>query len=314
MTLLVHLGSIDEHEWADAFRAKMPHQKIVTSADPFDPKEIKYIYVWKPRDDAFDGLDNLEVIFSLGAGIDPILAHPHLPKNVPITRFVDDTLTQCMSDYVVANVGMHHRELTRYQSEQKKRCWTQFYPAPASHINVGVMGLGKLGKDAAQKLAMLGYQVHGWSRSEKHIQHVNNYAGAAQFDAFLASTDILVNLLPLTPNTQNILCRANFEKLRRTVLPHGPVIINAARGDHQNEADVAACLQDGTLGAASLDVFKTEPLPDDSPLWDLDNCYITPHIAAISSFEGGVNLVAKQIAQYERDGLLDHVVDPAQGY
>lgn len=314
MTLLVHLGNIDENEWADAFRAKMPDQKVVTSADMFDPKEIKYLYVWKPRDDVFDGLENLEVIFSLGAGVDPILKHPHLPKDVPITRFVDETLTQCMSDYVVANVSMHHRELTHYRFEQRKHYWTQYYPAPATDIHVGVMGLGQLGTDAVNKLALLGYQVNGWSRSKKQIENVTTYAGADEFDTFLANTDILVNLLPLTPDTQDILCRANFEKLRRSVLPHGPVIINAARGGHQNEDDVAACLQDGTLGAASLDVFKTEPLPNDSPLWDLDNCYITPHIAAISSFEGGVNLVAMQIAQFERDGHLDHVVDPAQGY
>ncbi|WP_027833953.1 2-hydroxyacid dehydrogenase [Maritalea myrionectae] len=314
MTLLVHLGGIDEQEWADAFQAKMPDLKIVTSSDAFDPAEIKYLYVWKPRDDVFDGLDNLEAIFSLGAGVDPILKHPHLPQNVPITRFVDETLTQCMSDYVIANVTMHHRELTHYRHEQRQHFWTQYYPAPATDIAVGVMGLGQLGLDAAQKLTMLGYQVNGWSRRPKEIEGVTSFSGDAGFDQFLAATDILVNLLPLTSDTRDILNRRTFEKLRRDVMPHGPVMINAARGGHQDEDDVVACLKDGTLGAASLDVFKTEPLPKDSPLWDLDNCYITPHIAAISSFEGGVELVARQIESYERDGTLQHVVDPVQGY
>ncbi|MCF4097480.1 2-hydroxyacid dehydrogenase [Maritalea mediterranea] len=314
MTLLVHLGGIDEQEWADAFRAKMPNRKIVTSSDEFDPKEITYLYVWKPRDDVFDGLENLKVILSLGAGVDPILKHPHLPKNVPITRFVDDTLTQCMSDYVIANVTMHHRELTHYRQEQRAHYWTQYYPAPATDIAVGIMGLGQLGADAAEKLVMLGYQVNGWSRSEKQIDGVQSYAGLEQFDRFLADTDILVNLLPLTDDTRDILCRQTFEKLRRDVLPHGPVMINAARGGHQDENDVVECLRDGTLGAASLDVFKTEPLPKDSPLWDLDNCYITPHIAAISSFEGGVNLVAEQLELFERGDALKYIVDPAQGY
>lgn len=314
MTLLVHLGGIDENEWAEAFRAKMPGLKVVTSADHFDPAQITYLYVWKPRDDVFEGLDNLKVIFSLGAGVDPILKHPHLPQGVPIARFVDETLTQCMSDYVIANVTMHHRELTHYRQEQRAHFWTQYYPAPATEIAVGVMGLGQLGIDAAQKLVGLGYQVNGWSRSQKDIDGVTSFAGNAEFDAFLQATDILVNLLPLTEETRDILCRKTFEKLRRDVLPHGPVVINAARGGHQNEDELAASLEDGTLGAASLDVFKTEPLPKDSPLWDLDNCYITPHIAAISSFKGGVKLVAEQVERFERDGSLKYVVDPAQGY
>lgn len=314
MALLVHLGGIDENEWAEAFRAKMPDVKVVTSADDFDPKEITYLYVWKPREDVFEGLENLKVIFSLGAGVDPILKHPHLPKGVPITRFVDETLTQCMSDYVIANVTMHHRELTHYRQEQRAHFWTQYYPAPATDIAVGVMGLGQLGEDAARKLVTLGYQVNGWSRRPKEIEGVTSFAGDAQFDDFLRGTDILVNLLPLTAETRDILCRKNFEKLRRNVLPHGPVVINAARGGHQDEDDLVACLNDGTLGATSLDVFKTEPLPKDSPLWDLDNCYITPHIAAISSFKGGVRLVAEQVERFERDGSLKYVVDPAQGY
>lgn len=190
----------------------------------------------------------------------------------------------------------------------------QYYPAPATDITVGIMGLGQLGLDAAQKLALLGYKVNGWSRSEKHIDSVTCFSGAEAFDAFLSQTDILVNLLPLTADTRDILCRQTFEKLRREVMPHGPVVVNAARGGHQNEDDIVACLRDGTLGAASLDVFKTEPLPKESPLWDLDACYITPHIAAISSFEGGVNLVAQQVESFERDGTLKYVVDPARGY
>lgn len=314
MTLLVHLGGIDENEWAEAFRAKMPNQKVVTSTDSFDPADITYLYVWKPRDDVFDGLVNLKAILSLGAGVDPILKHPHLPTDVPITRFVDETLTQCMSDYVIANVAMHHRELTHYRQDQRAHHWTQYYPAPANDIAVGVMGMGQLGEDAAKKLVMLGYQVNGWSRRNKDIDGVASFASTGQLDDFLSHTDILVNLLPLTSETENILCRETFEKLRRNVLPHGPVVINAARGGHQDEDDIVACLNDGTLGAASLDVFKTEPLPKDSPLWDLDNCYITPHIAAISSFEGGVNLVADQIARFERGDQLKYIVDPAQGY
>ncbi|MFT6659773.1 2-hydroxyacid dehydrogenase [Maritalea sp.] len=314
MTLLMHLSDVSEREWADAFQKAMPNLKIVTRQDKYEREEIKYLYVWKPEADAFDGLDNLEVIFSLGAGVDGIVKHPKLPKDVPVVRFVDDELTQCMTDYVVANVGMHHRQLTRYSREQNQRNWDQYYPERASTINVGIMGLGQLGKDAAEKLNFLGYNVAGWSRSPKAIAGIEEFSGTAEFDLFLARTDILVCLLPLTPETHDILCMETFKKLRCGHLPGGPCIVNAARGGHQNEHDIAAALQDGTLGAASLDVFKTEPLLADSPLWALDNCYITPHIAAISGLKAGVRLVTSQITQYEASGDLKHIVDVSRGY
>jgi len=314
MTLLMHLSDVSEREWADAFQKALPSHKVVTREDKYDLEEVKYLYVWKPEPDAFDGLDNLEVIFSLGAGVDGIVKHPKLPKNVPVVRFVDDELTQCMTDYVVANVGMHHRQATRYKREQMQRNWNQYYPERASTINVGVMGLGQLGKDAAQKLTVLGYNVAGWSRNPKGILGIEEFSGSDQFDAFLARTDILVCLLPLTPETQDILCSDTFAKLRRTNLPGGPCIVNAARGGHQKEDDIAMALKDGTLGAASLDVFKVEPLPQDSPLWELDNCYITPHIAAISGLEAGIRLVTSQITRYEQSGELKHVVDVLRGY
>jgi len=314
MTLLMHLSDVDEQAWANAFRTSMPNQTVVTRADQFDPAEIKYIFVWKPELNAFDGMTNLEVILSLGAGVDGILKHPKLPTHLPITRFVDQSLTHCMTDYVVANVGMHHRQATKYLREQKSKLWKQYYPREASTVNVGIMGMGELGIDAATALNRLGYNVAGWSRSKKDIEGVQAFAGPSEFKPFLNRTDILVNLLPLTPDTEDILCTQTFEQLSRKNLPGGPAIINAARGGHQHEPDIAAALQSGLLGAASLDVFKVEPLPQDSPLWDIDNCYITPHIAAISGMDAGVELVTKQIARYEETGDLLHVVDPQRGY
>ncbi|MCZ4271718.1 2-hydroxyacid dehydrogenase [Maritalea porphyrae] len=314
MTFLMHLSDVSEREWANAFQKALPNHKVVTRQDQYSPVEIKYLYVWKPEADAFDGLDHLEVIFSLGAGVDSIVKHPKLPRGVPVVRFVDDTLTQCMSDYVVANVTMHHRQATRYKREQAQRKWDQYYPERASTINVGIMGLGQLGKDAAQKLSMLGYNVAGWSRNPKCIAGIEEFSGTAKFDEFLSRTDILVCLLPLTPETQDILCMENFSKLRRGHLPGGPCIVNAARGGHQNEDDIVAALKGGTLAAASLDVFKVEPLPTSSELWALDNCYITPHIAAISGLEAGVRLVTSQINSYEQSGELKHLVDVERGY
>lgn len=176
------------------------------------------------------------------------------------------------------------------------------------------MGLGYLGLDAIRHLRVFGYRLRGWSRTPKTIEGVETFAGDDAFAPFLAGTDILVNLLPLTAETEGILNYATFTKLRRAGLTDGPVVINAARGGHQREADLARALTDGTLRAASLDVFEVEPLPTASPLWELPNCFITPHIAAASSEVTGVAYFADVILAHEAGRPLPNVVDVTRGY
>jgi glyoxylate/hydroxypyruvate reductase A len=311
--LLLHLSDVDEASWADKLRAKLAPYPVVRRGDAFDPADIRYIFVWKPKPEAFDGLTGLKAILSLGAGVDALLKHPRLP-NAPIVRFVDDDLSQRMSDYVVAHVTMHHRLYTRFRADQKARRWTQLYPPAAAETTVGIMGMGVLGQDATKRLLPLGFTLRSWSRTPKTIEGVEGFAGMESFDQFLAGTDILVNLLPLTPDTTGILNYETFGKLRRDKLDGGPVIVNAARGGHQREADIVKALGDGTLGAASLDVFETEPLPASSPLWDIENCYVTPHIAAISDEKSGVTYFSKIIRAHEAGEKLINVVDRSRGY
>lgn len=311
--LLLHLTDVDEARWANAYKSALGDYPVVRRGEDFDPSAIEYIFVWKPKADAFEGLTGLKAVLSLGAGVDALLKHPNLPE-APIVRFVDPQLSHQMSDYVVAQVMMHHRRFTRFTRDQKARAWRQFYPPVSSDTTVGIMGLGVLGQDAARRLRALDFTVRGWSRSPKSIEGVECFAGADQFDAFLSETDILVDLLPLTPDTMGILNMDTFRKLRRGVLEDGPVIINAARGGHQREVDIVAALKDGTLGAASLDVFEVEPLPQDSPLWDLENCFVTPHIAAISNPATGVRYFSKIIQDHRAGGALINVVDRERGY
>lgn len=310
--LLLHLSDVDEASWADEFAAALAPYPVVCRGDAFDPAEVRYIFVWKPKPEAFDGLTGLKAILSLGAGVDALLKHPQLP-DVPMVRFVDTDLSQRMSDYVVAQVTMHHRLYTRFRADQKARRWSQLYPPAASETSVGIMGMGVLGQDAAKRLLPLGFTLRSWSRTPKALEGVEGFAGDAQFDAFLSGTDVLVNLLPLTRETTGILNYETFGKLRRK-LDGGPVIVNAARGGHQKEADIVRALGDGTLGAASLDVFETEPLPPHSPLWDIENCYITPHIAAISDEKSGVSYYAGIIRDHEAGKPLPNVVDRQRGY
>lgn len=311
--LLLHLSDVDEASWAEAFAKALAPYPVVRQGDDFDPAAIRYIFVWKPKAHAFDGLTGLKAVLSLGAGVDALLKHPNLPE-APIVRFVDADLSQRMSDYVVAHVTMHHRLYSRFRADQKAKRWSQLYPPAASQTTVGIMGMGVLGQDAARRLLPLGFTLRSWSRTPRDITGVEGFVGQDQFADFLSGTDILVNLLPLTPETTGILNYETFSRLRRDRLAGGPVIVNAARGGHQKEADIVRALGDGTLGAASLDVFETEPLPPSSPLWDLETCYITPHIAAISNEASGVAYFSRILMDHEAGKPLINVVDRSRGY
>lgn len=313
-TLLLHITDFNEPSWRTSFAAALPGHKVVLRGEDYDPAAIDYVFIWKPRLDAFEGLSNLTAILSLGAGVDALLRHPGRPEGVPISRFVDADLTQRMSDYVLANVTLHTRLYTRFRLDQQAKRWAQLYPPPAWEATVGIMGTGVLGQDAIRHLKVFGYRLRSWSKSRKGIEGVEEFAGADEFDAFLGGVDILVNLLPLTPETHGILNYETFRKLRRGGLTDGPVVINAARGGHQRDADVHRALTDGTLRAASLDVFEVEPLPQASPLWDLSNCLITPHIAAASSERTGVAYFSKAIIDHEAGLPLPNVVDVTRGY
>lgn len=311
--LLLHITDFNEPSWAKRFAAALPGHEVFLRGQDYDPKSIDYLFIWKPKLDAFDGLANLKAVLSLGAGVDALLRHPGLP-NKPIVRFVDADLTQRMSDYVVANVAIHTRLWSRFKADQDAKRWVQLYPPPAWEATVGIMGTGVLGLDAIKHLKVFGYKLKAWGRSPKEIEGVETFAGQGQFDDFLSGVDILVNLLPLTAETQGILNYDTFSKLNRAGLTDGPVVINAARGGHQREADLVRALTDGTLRAASLDVFEVEPLPKHSPLWELPNVLITPHIAAASSERTGVTYFSKVIIDHEAGLPLPHVVDVKRGY
>jgi glyoxylate/hydroxypyruvate reductase A len=234
--------------------------------------------------------------------------------NVPLVRVAVSDLTQRMTEYVVLHVLMHHRQELYLRACQREKRWEPRSQWPASAISVGIMGLGTLGADAATALQRLGFGVSGWSRSQKQIDGVECFHGSAGLDAFLRRTDALVCLLPLTPDTRQVLSRDLFARLNRNSPMGAPVLINAGRGGLQNEADILGCLDDGTLGAASLDVYATEPLPIDSPFWTHPNVVLTPHNAADTDPDEISKYVARQIERFEAGGALENVVDPARGY
>jgi glyoxylate/hydroxypyruvate reductase A len=219
-----------------------------------------------------------------------------------------------MTEYVVLHVLMHHRQERYPRASQHEKRWAPKFQWPANAISVGIMGLGTLGSDAAEALRHLGFRVSGWSRSPKAIDGIECFHGEAQLEPFLARTDILVCLLPLTPDTRHILNRNLFTKLNRNSPMGAPVLVNAGRGGLQDEPDILQCLDDGTLGAASLDVYAIEPLPADSPFWTHPKVVLTPHNAADTDPDEISKYVARQIERFEAGGALENVVERARGY
>ncbi|HLP67403.1 MAG TPA: glyoxylate/hydroxypyruvate reductase A [Rhizobium sp.] len=278
-----------------------------------DLSGISYAVVWKPDPQLFARASDLKVIFSGGAGVDHILSAYELP-DLPVVRFVDRSLTDRMSEWVVLQALTHLRRVPAYAVQQRARVWNEIDPQPeARDVTVGIMGLGVLGQDAARKLKVLGFNVIGWSRTEKIIDGIETF-DAAGLDAFLAGTDILVGLLPLTPDTRGIYDGRLFARLRQGGALSKPVFINAGRGGSQVEADVVAALENGVLGGASLDVFEVEPLSPESPLWGMENVIVTPHAAAASDVRALFAHVEEQIARFESGMSLEHVVDRKAGY
>jgi glyoxylate/hydroxypyruvate reductase len=316
LALLIHGGTENwsPERWKARFDQVCPDRPVYLLPNArFDPAAVRFAAVWKPDPGELAAFANLKVIFNLGAGVDALMADQTLPE-VPLVRVVVNDLTLRMTEYVVLHVLMHHRQELYLRDSQRARRWAPKVQWPAAAISVGIMGLGTLGANAADVLRRLGFRVAGWGRSSKRIDGIDCFAGRGELDAFLRRTDILVCLLPLTPDTRAILNRELFAKLNRKSPLGAPVVINAGRGDLQNEADILACLDDGTLGGASLDVFVQEPLPAASPFWTHPKVVLTPHNAADTDADEISKYVAQQIVRFEQGGALDNIVDRKRGY
>jgi glyoxylate/hydroxypyruvate reductase A len=314
MNLLVAVSGWDVEPWVRRFESLLPDRKVVTLGEPFDRRDVHYVVSWKHPPGSLAGLPNLAAIFSPGAGVDHLMGDDRLP-DVPIVRVVDPDLTERMSEYVVLHCLMHLRQQRRYDAQQREKIWREDdHPPAAREVRVGIMGLGVLGSDAARKLKVMGFDVAGWSRSPKAVEGIATYAGEDGLDTFLKRTDILVALLPLTDETRGILDKRLFAKLARDGRLGGPILINAGRGGLQVEADILASLDDGTLKAATLDVFETEPLPLDSPLWTHPAVTVTPHNAAVSEANAISAYIADQIRRFEAGEPLQNVVRRELGY
>jgi glyoxylate/hydroxypyruvate reductase A len=271
--------------------------------------EIELALVWNHPPGELMNFKNLKCIASLGAGIDHILRDPDLPAGVPITRIVESSMPQFMSEYILLGVLNYCRQLDIYKKDQIEKRWKARVPLLARDIRIGIMGLGQLGADAAVKLVTMGFEVAGWSRTPKDINGVVSYAGDEALDDFLSISNILICTLPLTPDTEGILNSGTFKKL-----PAGAYVINVARGKHLIEEDLLKALDSGHISGACLDVFQVEPLPENHPFWSRPNITITPHISSLTDPKAVMPQIIENYHRIKSGKPLINVIDVTRGY
>jgi glyoxylate/hydroxypyruvate reductase A len=287
----------------------MPDREIRYWPDIGDKAAIEYALVWQPLPGLLASLPNLKLIFGLGAGIDHLLRDPELPRQVPIVRLVDPYMTDAMSEYVALSVLRLHRQDLDYLAQQRTRAWEEREQKNAAERPVGILGFGTLGQDAGRKLKALGFPVSGWNRGAKAIDGFETFSGTAGLDALLARSEILVCLLPLTPETAGILNAGNIARL-----PRGAGIVNAGRGGHLVEDDLIPALDSGQLSGAVLDVFREEPLPPDHPFWRHPRVIVTPHVAAETHPPTAAPIIGDAIRRFEAGLPVPNIVDLTRGY
>ncbi len=312
MALLFSSKGDDAELWRQALVAELPDLDFrVWTPDGEnigDPGDIEFALVWGPKRGAFKEFPNLKAIFSLGAGVDHLDGRD-LPEAVPVVRLVDPGLTRGMREYVIYWTLHYHRRFAEYADSTAAGVWRQLPQADTRNRRVGIMGLGILGLDAAAHLRALEFDVAGWSRSAKTLDGIECFHGADGLAAFLGGIEILICLLPLTPETEGII---NADTLSQ--LPKGAVVINAARGPHVVDEDLIQALDSGHMAAATLDVFHTEPLAAGHPFWAHPNINLTPHAASLTVPETAARPVAENIRRIRAGKPPRPIVDFEAGY
>jgi glyoxylate/hydroxypyruvate reductase A len=309
LRLLLHIPSQKTaDEWRAAFARALPDAELGMWAPGLE-WEADYAAFWHPPRDLLAGQTRLKAAFNLGAGVDAALKALALPPGVPLVRLEDAGMGRQMDEYVTWAVLRYFRRLDEYAAQQTHSQWKLHRPRKHAEFTVGMMGLGVLGARVAQTLLRLGFPVLGWSASRKTVEGVHCFAGAAELEAFLADTQALVCLLPLTPDTAGLLNRGTLGKL-----PRGAYLVNVARGGLVVDDDLLALLDAGHLAGATLDVFHEEPLPASHRFWQHPKVFITPHCSAITSIDDSVAQVAGKIDRLERGEVISGIVDLQRGY
>ena len=308
MSFLYKADPVRGAEWARLFAQKAPQMPFHCWPDTGDRHAVRYLAAWLPPEDMLGQFPNVEILFSVGAGIDQFDISG-LPAHIPVVRMIEPGIAAGMVEYVTHAVLGIYRHSRLYAQQQRDQRWQAQVVKPMSSNRIGVLGLGILGQAVLKQLSSLGFPCAGWSRSAHTLPGVDCYSGSDGLAHFLARTDILICLLPLTDDTRGILNQRLFNQL-----PMGASLINVGRGAHLVDADLLAALQSGQLSQAVLDVCEPEPLAPDHPFWSHPAITVTPHIASMTQPAGGVDAVLDNIRRHRVGLPLTGLIDRQRGY
>lgn len=309
VTTILHTGDPERGRlWQEIVSREMPDVDFRCWPDAGDMSEIRHLIAWTLDADMVAQLPNLEILYSIGAGVDQ-LDLSLLPPHVRVVRMIESGITNTMAEYVSMSTLALHRDLPLYAARQRSGVWKADPVLLCSERTVGVMGLGQLGQASIAKLVPLGFRVLGWSRSRAEIDGATCFAGEDEFDAFLAQCDILVFLLPLTDETRGMLCRDFFARMKP-----GASLINVARGGHLVTGDLVDAIDSGQLRYSFLDVVDPEPLPPGHPFFDHPAIFVTPHIAGVTRKETAVHSLIANLRREEAGQPLEGEIDRRRGY
>lgn len=294
--------------WQRLFAEALPDLPFHLWPETGDPAAVRYLAAWQPPEDLAARFPALEVLFSVGAGVDQFDLRA-LPPQVQVVRMVEPGLTAGMVEYVTLAVLALHREFPLFLDQQRRGVWAATKGLRAERRRVGVLGLGVLGRAAVKALQGFGFPVSAWSRGRREVEGATCFAGAEELPAFLAGLDILVCLLPLTAETRGML-----DASRLAALPRGAGLVNAGRGGHVVEADLLAALDSGHLSAAILDVSDPEPPPPGHPFWSHPRIWLTPHVASTTHADTGGKAIVENIRRHRRGEPMLGLVDRGRGY
>jgi glyoxylate/hydroxypyruvate reductase A len=300
----------DMEVWSNGLQKAMPEMDIKVYPDDGDVNEVEFAVVWKHPRGILKKYPNLKAILSLGAGVDHIISDPDLPEGLPIVRLVDKKLTHEMCLHALHWVLHFHSDQYLYRSQQLKRQWIQQSSIQTEDRTIGIMGLGNIGRSIGELLVTQSFNVIGWGANQKSsLTDIKYYFGQDQLSDFLGRTNILINVLPLTSDTTNIITKKEL-----SLLPKDSFIINIGRGGIINEDDLLTLLGEGHIKAAALDVFTQEPLPENNSLWDHPSVYITPHIAGQSNPNSAGQTISENIHRIQKGELPYPIYSRTNGY
>ncbi|MES2258664.1 MAG: glyoxylate/hydroxypyruvate reductase A [Pseudomonadota bacterium] len=310
MRILLYRADGKTEPWIKDFAKHLPEAEVEVWREGEKSLPCDYAVVWSPPEAMLGALSEVKAIFLTGAGADAILKFDHaLSRDIPIVRLGDAGMGVQMAEYVVHAVLRYFRRFDEYEAQARAGQWQPLPEHRREDFAIGVLGMGVLGMRVLGALQEYGFPLRGWSRTEKSVPGVQCYTGADGLDTFLRGARVVVCMLPLTPETNNILNRSNMSKL-----PQGAYLINVARGAHLAEPDLLTLVKSGHIAAATLDVFRNEPLPMQHPFWQEPRITITPHISALTLRRESVQQIADKMRQLEAGLPISDVINRHHGY